>query len=261
MPLDHGLIIIVARNNKHLTKLTVASALAQSPKCNVWVIDNASNDGTYEWLKTKHNVPGLHWWVNMIKKSLSTCWNSGLSRGFAYGYDKILVLNNDVEIRPDTYSQLYSWDGSFVTAVSVNSKSELRPNDPPTTSSPHPDFSCFMISKHCYNTVGQFDESFYPAYCEDNDYHVRMHRAGINSVSIDLPYLHHGASTIKNADPVEQAMIRRGHDTNKDRFKAKYGCYPTDPQYADLFKPPKPPKSLKLLKSVRSSKSKHVKTT
>lgn len=239
MPLDHGLIFIVARNNLHLTKLTLNSALMQEFPCHVWIMDNASSDNTHNWLRTKTQTR-LHWFSTLIQRSLSSCWNEGLRRAFSSGYDRVLVLNNDVEISCDTYKWLCEWqyrtDSHFTTAVSVNSKSELSPGRMPTTSSPHPDFSCFMISQHCWDVVGGFDESFFPAYCEDNDYHVRMHRAGIEAVSIDLPYLHHGASTIKNADPVEQAMIRRGHDINKDRFKAKYGCYPTDAQYAQLFR-------------------------
>lgn len=241
MPLDHGLILIIARNNVHLTKLTFNSALLQEFPCHVWVLDNASNDSTHNWLRTK-TQSRVHWWTYMIQRSLASCWNEGLRRAFAAGYDRVLVLNNDVEIRRDTYQWLQEWQIQhripFTTAVSVNSKSELAEGRHPSTSSPHPDFSCFMISQHCWDVTGEFDDSFYPAYCEDNDYHVRMHRAGIEAVSIDLPYLHHGASTIKNADPVEQAMIRRGHDTNKDRFKAKYGCYPTDAQYAQLFRSP-----------------------
>lgn len=241
MPLDHGLILIVARNNVHLTKLTLNSALAQEFPCHVWIMDNASTDNTHNWLRTK-TQSRIHWWSCMIQKSLAACWNIGLIRAFEAGYSRVLVLNNDVEISKHTYHCLAEWqlcnNSHFTTAVSVNSKSELADDRYPSTCSPHPDFSCFMISQHCWDITGPFDSSFYPAYCEDNDYHVRMHRAGIEAVSIDLPYLHHGASTIKNADPVEQAMIRRGHDTNKDRFKAKYGCYPTDSQYALLFRSP-----------------------
>ncbi len=106
-----------------------------------------------------------------------------------------------------------------------------------------------MIHHDCYEIVGDFDESFYPAWHEDNDYHVRMHRAGIKAVSIDLPYLHHGSSTVKNADPAEQASFKRGFEHTRGLFKLKYGCYPTDPAYNKLFTPLTP------LKLTRSRKS------
>lgn len=239
-----GLIVIVARNNRHLTQKAVTSALAQDHPCNVWVIDNASTDGTYDWLRARAiNEPRLHWWTYMKQRSLSACWNDGLQRAFAIGYACVLVLNNDVAIRPDCYRHLAEWpfnhNAHFTTAVSVGSKLELRIDDPPKTSSPHPDFSCFMIDRHCFELVGDFNESYFPAYCEDNDYHVRMHRAGIEAVSIDLPFVHYAAGTIKHADPAEQAEIRRGADANREAFKAAYGCYPSDTKaYNALFAKP-----------------------
>lgn len=235
------LIVIIARNNLHLTQKSVNSALRQTCAPSVWVVDNSSKDGTHNWLRSKGILnPRFYWWSYLKQRSLSFCWNDALTRAFNLGHTHVLVLNNDVQIRPDTFSSLYNWsityNTHFTTAVSVNSELELRPDDEPTTSSPHPDFSCFMISKECWDRVGKFDASYYPAYCEDNDYHVRMHRAGIKAVSIDLPYLHYSAGTIKHADPAEVAEIKRGAQINREKFKNTYGCYPSDPEYAELFK-------------------------
>lgn len=248
-----GLVLIVARNNIHLTRKAVTSALAQDYPCNVWVIDNASNDGTRDWLRARSSKEyRLHWWVNLVQRSLSTCWNAGLKRAFAQDYDRVLVINNDVILRPDTYRLLADFTNGlshqhqptrlhFVSAISVRSKSELRLDEEPSTWSPHPDFSCFMIDRYCFETVGGFDEHYYPAFVEDCAYHVRMHRAGIEAGAIDLPFVHHGSQTIKHADPAEQAEIKRGADANRERFKATYGCYPSDTiAYDALFVRPRP---------------------
>ena len=224
-------VLVITRNNLHLTKLTVRSVLDQDIPVRLFIVDNNSTDGTTTWLMTK-DFPTIFCPKQL---SLSTCWNFGIRTAFLEGHNQVLVLNNDVELRPDTYRHLLAHGGPFVTCVSVGTHKELRYPDAPTSESPHPDFSCFMIRKECYEKVGKFDESYYPAWLEDNDYHVRMHRAGMHAVSIDVPFLHHSASTIKHADPISRAEMMRCFSQNKNRFFEKYGCYPATPEYDGLF--------------------------
>lgn len=223
-------IIIVSRNNLHLTKRAVRSALCQDVPVEVLLFDNASTDGTLAWA---HSKP-----ISIIsynrQMALSACWNRSIEHFWDMGETHTLVCNNDIELRPDTYSYLHRSDLPFVTAVGVDDiKQAVLPDK--FTVSPHPDFSCFMIRKQVTNKVGWFDESYYPAFYEDNDYHVRMHRAGIDAVSVNLPFYHAGSQTIKLADEGERAMICRGADANKERFSRKYGCVPGTPEYDKLF--------------------------
>lgn len=229
--------LIVSRNNMHLTKITVRTAKEQDCKPHVLVVDNLSTDGTREWLRTKD----VGWMLCAEQVSLAACWNNGLKSLFAMGADRVLVCNNDISMRPDTYSMLASLTVPFVSCVSVNDPHQLgyagdRTKDYLISSvRAHPDFSCFMIHRSVPSLVGWFDESYYPAYCEDNDYHVRMHRKGIVALCVDLPFLHLGAQTVKTASEGEQARIKRGADENRARFKAKYGCLPGTPEYSKLF--------------------------
>jgi len=233
---EQGTIILVAHNNLHLTKKAVASALAQDIPCDVIVVNNASTDGTADWLRTRDIMS----YSPVHQLSLAACWNHALKLTWGVlGRKDALVINNDAEIRKDCYRLLQLWSSrtEFVTCVSVDTPE--RAFHPALNWSyhcrPHPDFSCFLITKKCWDTVGPFDEAYYPAYCEDSDYHVRMHRAGINAECVDLPFLHHGASTIKNSDPAEKVLIQRGADMNRLRFRAKYGCLPGTPEYSALF--------------------------
>jgi len=99
---------------------------------------------------------------------------------------------------------------------------------------PHPDFSCFLIRKACYEQVGPFDEGFDGAYCEDSDYHVRMMQAGITAEALELPFWHLGAGSIKS-DLSEATPIQQAADRNRKRFKEKYSVDVGSPQYYALF--------------------------
>lgn len=232
-------VIIIARNNLALTKKAVNSALSQNVPVEVLVVDNASTDGTAHWLQTKPIATiytGEQW-------ALSKCWNAALKALWKLGYDRALVCNNDIVLRPDAVKLLNAHGGPFVTCVSVDTADRMgvegdREIDTlRETERPHPDFSAFLIRKEVTDKVGWFDERCFPAYTEDSDYHVRIHRMGLRAVCIDVPFLHYGAGTLKSASVQDAAKIRRGADANRQRFKQQYGCLPGTPEYEALFRP------------------------
>ena len=230
-----GSILIIARNSLHLTKLAVRSALAQDIQCDVMVINNASEDLTAQWLRPKKDVIAVNYTTQL---SLAACWNRGLKTFFDAGVHEVLVINNDVEISPNTYRLLQLTSYPFVTGVGVSSREQftIHPNLViPRNARPHPDFSCFLMRRGVFDKVGGFNEDYYPAYAEDSEYHIRMHRAGINAVCVDLPFFHHAAGTLKHASPAEASKIKRGADANRERFRAEYGCLPGSPEYNALF--------------------------
>ncbi len=67
-------VVLVARNNLHLTKLALRSVLGQDHPVEVLVVDNCSTDGTAQWLRTK-SVTSI---FPSGQKSLAWCWNSAL---------------------------------------------------------------------------------------------------------------------------------------------------------------------------------------
>jgi GT2 family glycosyltransferase len=162
------------------------------------------------------------------------------------GETHALVVNNDTVLAPLTYAalrgQFMEKGVGIVSAVSVRDQSQLKPKidaeELAKSHRPHPDFSCFMISRECYYSVGPFDERFEGAYCEDNDYHVRMHKSGWKAVCVDWPFVHVGAGTMKNADKEERARIERMAEANRRRFWEKWGCWPGSKEYERIFKHP-----------------------
>lgn len=235
------LISILACNNLSLTKAAIRSALAQtscSPGSSLLVLDNASTDSTPQWLASQCGFSTI---MLAGRTSVAACWNIVLDWALSplnlNQYEGVLMLNNDVEIRPDTVQWLMADPAPFVTAVSVRSESELHYPDPPTEGQrrPHPDFSCFMIKPLCWRKTGRFDEGFEVAFCEDNDYHVRMHLAKVEAMCLDLPFVHRGSQTVKRADKAEARMIERAAQRNRERFLEMYGCLPGSDGYNAIF--------------------------
>jgi len=224
-------IVVVARNNLSLLKQAVASFNAQDVEGGVRVmcVDNGSTDGVPHYLHQHGEIDAIH---NMPQRGVSHAWNQALRYVFSLAgarrVERVLVCNSDVVLRPDTWRRLADERAQFVTAVGTDDPRLIAspyPEPRPDARRPHPDFSCFMISRECYTLVGPFDENFKGAYGEDSDMHVRMHDAGIEAYCIDLPFLHvgGGAQTVKRADETEQRRITKQAAANRAYFLKKWG--------------------------------------
>ena len=99
---------------------------------------------------------------------------------------------------------------------------------------PHPDFSCFLIRRQVWETVGAFDESM-RIYCSDGSYHVRMHQAGIDAYCLDVPFFHYASGTLKNVSVDDKERILEQASRDREAFAAKWGCAMGTPDYYKLF--------------------------
>jgi GT2 family glycosyltransferase len=226
-----NLIILPIRVSVDMTRKCISSLLQQDIPVKILAIDNGSEDGCAQYLRSC-------WGVQIITyprpMGLSRLWNNCLEMSFEHmKLEHVLVVNNDTVLRPDTYRLLLEDGGSFVTGVGVDTAAKTLRADP-SSKRPHPDFSCFMIRRECWETTGRFDESMM-TWASDNDYHVRMFRAGIDAHCISLPFYHVASGTLKHLDgEIKQALYRQS-DKDRERFREKYGCSPGTPEYEALF--------------------------
>lgn len=247
-----NLILCPLRNGLDLARKARATFVGQDigDVSILWIDNSEGRAGITEWLRTTGDFtitcnPGL---------GVAESWNRGL--GWAFDshpmfpksgprLDHVLVVNNDVELRPDTYRLLVEDRGLFVTAVGVKDPEKIKA-DPskfpydynvpdPAAKRPHPDFSCYLIHSEVWRTVGKFDEAFAGGYAEDSDFHLRMHRAGITAYCLDLPFLHHASQTVILADELEREHIQQQADRNREYFYRKYGVEVGSEQYYELF--------------------------
>ncbi|HEV7351065.1 glycosyltransferase family 2 protein [Telluribacter sp.] len=88
-------IVILNYNGKQYLEKFLPSVLAHSSGHEVWVADNASTDGSPDWLRTRH--PEVH--------LLPLATNQGYAGGYNYALrsiraDYYVLLNSDVEVTP-----------------------------------------------------------------------------------------------------------------------------------------------------------------
>ena len=115
-------IIIVSYNTKELTKAclrSIESSMILSDRWEIIVIDNASNDGSAEFLKRKKNIRFI---ANASNVGFARANNIGIKN--ARG-EYILLLNSDTELRPGTLQELLSYMDSYPRVGVVTCRVEL----------------------------------------------------------------------------------------------------------------------------------------
>jgi len=231
-------VLILTHNNLELTKKCVESVRRQTIDAGMMVIDNGSKDKTINWLEGRLDDTNLYWDAADHNAGVSAGWNAGLRHFFEeMSYDFVLVINNDTQLPPYFYAELLRCNVSFVTGYSTEDMREIGPlfhyeRKPLVVA---PDFSAFLIRREAWEKVGPFDERM-KWYASDNDWAVRAHRAGVPLYRSNTPFYHERSSTLKKASPEERREIQLQADVDREVFKGKYGCYPWDAEYADLFK-------------------------
>ena len=217
----------------------------------ILLIDNASTDETKE-MGPKLNTDLVDYQRNEERWGFQKSVNYGVNYGIENQADYILVCNNDIIIHPEAIWKLADrfekGDVGMVTAMDVRGEMDDKGLFPPLISSlltsdkeaveeaTHPNFSAFMISKGAWELIGEFDEIFYPAYFEDNDYHYRMDLLEIPAMVLPTAmFYHYGSKTQNEANETGQPMVPGGaFENNRAEYVKKWGGVPT----AEKFKCP-----------------------
>jgi len=231
-----NIVIVPVVVDRLLTRRAVNSALGQDiGDVEVWIVGNGAVDGLVEYLR------GVYWSDARVKisaypamRSLNWLWNAWITLAFALGHEHVLVINNDIFMRTDTYRLLVDDGGLFVTGVSVDTVDGVASADP-TSKSPHPCFSCFLIRRECWELTGKFDDKFW-AYASDADYHLRMEAAGVNAYALAVPFFHETSATIRKVDNDTRDRLQALADADREMFKVKWGFAVGSDEYYSKFK-------------------------
>jgi GT2 family glycosyltransferase len=237
-------IILPVLNCLAYTKQMLPTIRTKYPY-NLILINNASEDGTkdfFEMMKENDEVTVFNFTVN---KGCAWSWNFGISFAIKNFNSKYFFIpNNDILLNPRTIDVLIeatktaravlttATDISGMVSASVDVLSLKPPIRRQFVEAP--DFSCFLLTKEAIDKVGYFDEKFYPAYFEDNDYHRRINLAGLRVIRTNQAlYFHYGSRTIKDG-PEIRTKANIGYSINREYYKEKWGGIPGH----EIFKKP-----------------------
>ena len=98
------------------------------------------------------------------------------------------------------------------------------------------EFAIFSISEEVFKATGGFDENFYPAYFEDNDFHYRMRLVGYDFVHAPyITYGHENSSTLAAYTPEQHSAHHLNFRKNRSYYANKWGGLPTKEKYTTPF--------------------------
>ena len=191
-------LIVPVLNRYDLLRRMLASL--DYPIRDLLIIDNGNG---FEDVFERDELPACNLHVLMMPSNLGVAgsWNLGI-KCFPHD-DRWFFASNDMTYRPGDLEVL-----STATAGSL------------TLSQHVPHLHTFAIGETVIDRVGLFDERFYPAYFEDNDFMRRVKLAGLPITSLDVAPHHDNSSTLKS-EPRFQERNRETFQRNKKLYTRK----------------------------------------
>lgn len=234
-------IILPVINCLNYTKKMIATIKTKHPY-KLILIDNASHDDTPIYFQRLAESENVFFFRNAENIGCAGAWNYGIKYAIEKFDSKYFFIpNNDILLHPlaiDILIKALRHPKSILTTATDVSGRVAQATDVLKMKIPEktrlteaPEFSCFMLNKKAIDKVGYFDEKFYPAYFEDNDYHYRIKLAGCRAVKTNKAlYFHYGSRTIKdNPDVKEKSNL--GYTANREYYKQKWGGKPGEEKY------------------------------
>jgi GT2 family glycosyltransferase len=177
-------IITVTWNNKEMTEKCIESIKKYTDDYELIVVDNASEDGTAEYLKKQKGIKAIF-------NATNEGWIKGVNKGLAEAKgDYIVFMNNDIEVTPlwteRLKAHLTGWKN--VGAVAPMAKNTAGAHNPYYYGRPvHDEVNwlvgfCIMIKREIYDKIGGLDERFGWGHSDDVDYCYRIKELGYKRV-------------------------------------------------------------------------------
>ena len=216
-------LCITTLNQYHMCNLCIDSAESGTLKPDKYIIiDNGLTYNTIHEYEDKKIVIKPEGNLGVARS-----WNKFV-REFSDNDNNILIISNDdVEFYPDCIEKMVNAYYDNIDNLTIGI---FGANDNPGNL-----YSCFILNKGVYSRVGEFDETFFPAYYEDCDYNYRMKLLGINTLMVEgCNYIHHHSATLKAYNDEQLQNHHKTFTNNKNYFISKWGG---DIGYETFIKP------------------------
>jgi len=183
--------------------------LIDFPDTKIYVVDNG-----HQGIKSKISNPNIIIHESESNLGVASSWNL-LCDNIFKEHDYALILNDDIYLGyklPYISELLSRYKRNFYKSTY--------------------DFSTFILPKITYNMVGRFDNEFYPAYYEDNDYQYRMRL--LNLSVLETPMLnaisYQSSKTLEKEPSLKKLIFK-----NKERYIEKWGGLPKKEVFTKPF--------------------------
>jgi GT2 family glycosyltransferase len=237
-------IIVITYNKLDYNKFCIESIrkYTEPHSYELIVIDNHSTDGTVEWLQGQQDV-------KVILNSENAGFPAGCNQGIkAAKENNILLLNNDTIVTPNWLTNLTKclYSASDIGAVGAVTNSCSNFQSIPCEYSSVEEMIrfagqvnhsnpglwedrtrlvgyCLLIKDEVINKIGLFDEDFSPGNYEDDDYCLRIRKAGYRLVLCRDTFVHHfGSVSFKEQANQYNSLL----EVNRRKFAQKWGLPP-----------------------------------
>ena len=205
-------IIILSYNTLELTKMCLESIRAHTPEhYELILVDNASTDGSLEYLREQQDV-------RLIENKENMGFPKGCNQGLAIAEgDSLLLLNSDTVVTENWLANLKTalYSSEKVGAVSCLANYVSNGQQIPVPygqdmeamqefarglnhstpakweKRPHLVGFCYLFRRELYEAIGGLDERFTPGNFEDNDYSLRIMQQGYDLLLCKDTFIHH----------------------------------------------------------------------
>jgi GT2 family glycosyltransferase len=226
-----ALLVTIGYNLPGATERLIASA-KQGCHCELHslVISHASMPQKIEELERLAQKPEVVYRGYGTNRGLARSWNEGMLFGLEQGFDAVLVVNEDVVMQAGDVDRLTETAVQRRDCPLVMGRAYHHSEKAWSWS----EYGCFAVNPLAMQTLGCFDENFFPVYCEDSDYRRRLKLASLQPALCEETRIIHGGSSSLG----EAAVARQNNVTyarNRQYYQRKWSGESGTEQFSQPF--------------------------
>jgi GT2 family glycosyltransferase len=226
-------LVVIAYNQPVWTEGLVDSARDSKAEVAVHLYLHSNDQATTAVCERLSARAEVRYYPYGENRGVSRSWNDGILTAYAEGADVVVVANDDVLPAAGDLDRVAD------KAVRCGDRyivSCAGPHERLGRCLPSHGYSFFAVNPIAIETIGCFDENFFPAYCEDQDYARRAALAGLSEENCaDTTVLHGGSSAIlasqelalqnriTQRNNIAYYMRKWGGDAGSERFESPFG--------------------------------------
>lgn len=222
-------IITLTFNHLDYTKKYIESLYKYTSDFELIIIDNGSNDGTVEYLKSLKYEN-----IKLILNDTNLGFSKGNNQGIEIADGEFIgFLNNDILLYPNWFEEcekvFEKENAAFVSPRHINPhydntdertyiqyfKNNFKYNKDYEKSFDECVFSCTVTKRDVINKIGSFAVEYTQAFFEDNDYKYRAIVAGYDVFVTNSACFYHFGS-------ITSATLNKNFETNRQHYYSKY---------------------------------------